>query len=207
MASIKEGLVAIANELLEDAKREAEKIIRDAEKRAEEILRKAKEDAEKTRGQLLAKAKDKGEIERKKILSQTEIEAKSRLLEAKEKLVNEVFSRALLRLKKFTQTEEYRVCLLKLIEDAVKRIGSNNLVVYVNSRDREWLMKEGLRKLCEKIDVKLKLADETLNCLGGCIIKTPDGKISYDNTFEERLKRLKHILRIKVAKILFEEEE
>ena len=77
----------------------------------------------------------------------------------------------------------------------------------MNSKDKEWLMKEGLERLCKEFDVKLKLADKTINCLGGCIVETSDGKISYDNTFEKRLERLKHILRIKVAIILFGEEE
>ncbi|MCD6239951.1 hypothetical protein J7K27_00315 [Candidatus Bathyarchaeota archaeon] len=207
MASIKEGLVAIANEILEDAKREAEKVIREAEKKAEEILKRAKEDAEKIRNQLLAEAKEKGEIEKKKILSQAEIEAKSRLLEEKERLVNEAFSRALARLKDFIQTEGYHDCLLQLIRDAAEKIGSDNLVIYVNSRDRKWLVKEGIERLRKELDLKLRLADETLNCLGGCIVKTSDGKVSYDNTFEKRLERLKHTLRIKVAKILFGEEE
>jgi len=206
MASIKEGLVAIANEILEDTEREAEKIIREAERRAEEILRKAKEDAEKIRSQLLAEAKEKSEIKRKKILSQAEMEAKSRLLEEKERLVNEAFNRAIIRLKEFIQTEEYHDCLLELVRDAVKKMDANYVVIYVNPKDREWLIKEGLDKLCKELDVKLKLADETLNCLGGCIVKTSDGKLSYNNTFEKRLERLKHVLRIKVGKILFGEE-
>ena len=115
MASIKEGLAAIANEILEDVKREAEEAIHEAEKKAEETLKKAKKEAEKIRNQLLAEAKEEGEVERRKILSQTEMEVRNRLLEEKENLINEAFSRALNRLKDFIQTEEYYDCLLQLI--------------------------------------------------------------------------------------------
>jgi len=207
MASIKEGLAAIANEILEDVKREAEEAIHEAEKKAEETLKKAKKEAEKIRNQLLAEAKEEGEVERRKILSQTEMEVRNRLLEEKENLINEAFSRALNRLEDFIQTEEYYDCLLQLISSAAKKICSKDLIIYVNSRDKERLLKKGFKRFCREADVKLKLADETLNRLGGCIIKTPDGRVSYDNTFENRLERLKHTLRIKVAKILFEEGE
>jgi V/A-type H+-transporting ATPase subunit E len=207
MASIKKGLVAIASEILEDIKKEAEKIIRDAEKKGEENLREAREEAEKTRTRLLAEAKEKGETEKKKMKSLTEMEIRNKLLQAKEELVNTVFDKALARLKQFVKSESHHGYLLKSIQEAVQKIDSNTLIVYVNSEDREWLAQGKLDKLSGKLGVKLVLADETENCLGGCIVKTPDGKMSYDNTFEKRLQLLKPALRIKVAKILFEKED
>jgi len=205
MESVKEGLVAIASEILEDVKREAEKLVHDAERAAEEILRRAKENAEKIRGQLIAEAKRQGELERRKILSQAEMEMRTRTLQVKEELVNEAFQRALTRLKEFTQTEGYHACLLKLIQEASERVNSKDLVVYVNPRDRRWLLNVGLDELCKRFNKRLKLADETISCLGGCIIRSPDGRLSYDNTLEKRLERLRDILRVQVARILFGE--
>jgi len=206
MLSIKKGLVAIASEILEDVKKEAEKIIRDAEKEAEEILRKAKEEAEKTRERLLTEAKEKGEIEKKKMKSLTEMEMRNKLLQVKEELVNATFGKTLTRLKKFAQTESYYDYLLKLISEASEKIGSGILVVYVNSKDREWLSHGSLDQLSEKLRVKLILADKIESWIGGCIVKTSDGKVSYDNTFGNRLKLLKPVLRIRIAKMLFGEE-
>ncbi len=207
MASIKKGLAAIASEILEDVKKEAEKIIRDAEKKGEEILRKAKEEAERTRVRLLAEAKEKGEIEKKKMKSLTEMEIRNKLLQVKEELVNTVFDEALARLKQFVKSGSYHDYLLKFIQEAAEKIDSDTLIVYVNPKDKEWLAQGNLDKLSGKLGIKLILADETENCLGGCIVKTSDGKMSYDNTFEKRLQLLKPVLRIKVAKILFEKEE
>jgi V/A-type H+-transporting ATPase subunit E len=206
MASIKKGLVAIATEILEDVKSEVQKIIRDAEKEAQEILEKAKEDAEKTYAELLADAQSKGEIEKRKMKSSTEVEVRNRLLRAKEELVNAAFDEALIRLNEFVQTESYHNHLLKLIQEAVKEIDSDTLVIYVNSKDREWLLNNNLDKLSGKLRVKLILTDETENCIGGCILKTPDGKMSYDNTFESRLQLLRPLLRIRVAEMLFGKE-
>jgi V/A-type H+-transporting ATPase subunit E len=207
MASMKKGLVDIATEILEDIKNDSELIIRNAEKKAEEILRDAKVKAEKRHIRLLAEAKEKSEIDHKKTQSLTVMEIRNRRLQVKEEYINAVFDKSLARLKQFTESESYYSNLLAFIEEAAKKIESDRLIVYVNSKDREWLVKGKLDELSGKLGVKLTLANETENCLGGCIIKTPDGKLSHDNTFENRLQALKPILRIEIAKILFEKED
>jgi vacuolar-type H+-ATPase subunit E/Vma4 len=207
MVNIKKGLAAIASEILEDVKKESERIIRDAEKKAEEILRGAKTEAKGRHAQLLTEAKERGEVEKKKTRSLTVIEIRNRLLQVKQEQVNAVFDKTLLRLKQFVESESYPSYLLSFIEEAVKKIESKRLVVLVNSRDREWLANSKLDELSEKLGVKLTLAKETENCLGGCIVKTPNGKLSHDNTFEKRLEALKPALRGEVAKILFEKED
>jgi V/A-type H+-transporting ATPase subunit E len=207
MASIKKGLVDIATEILEDIKNDSELIIRNAEKKAEEILRDAKAEAEKRHARRLAEAKEKSEIEQKKTQSLTIIEIRNRRLQVKEEYINAVFDKALARLKQFAESESYPSNLLVFIEEAAKKIESDRLIVYVNSKDREWLANGKLDELSEKLGVKLTLANETENCLGGCIVKTSDEKLSHDNTFEKRLEALKPILRIEIAKILFEKED
>jgi V/A-type H+-transporting ATPase subunit E len=206
MASIKKGLATIATEILEDVKKEAEKIIRDAEKEAQLILEKAKEEAEKTSTELLAEAQSKGEIEKRKTKSSTEVEIRNRFLQVKEELVNSAFNKTLARLNQFVKTENYHDHLLKLIQEAVEKTDSSTLVIYVNSKDREWLSHGNLDELSKKLKVKLTLADEAETCIGGCVLKTPDGKMSYDNTFESQLQELKLVLRIRVAELLFGKE-
>jgi len=207
MASIKKGLVDIASEILEDIKKDSELIIRDAEKKAEEILKDAKTEAEKRHIRLLAETKEKNEIQQKKTRSLTAIEIRNRRLQVKEEYINEVFDKALTRLKQFAESESYPSYLLTFIEEAANRIESDKLIVYVNSKDREWLANGKLDELSGKMGIKLTLANETENSLGGCIVKTLDGKLSHDNTFENRLHVLKPILRIDIAKILFEKED
>jgi V/A-type H+-transporting ATPase subunit E len=207
MASIKKGLAAIANEILEDVKNESVTVIRDAEKKAEKLLRDAKTEAEQSQARLLAETKEKGESDQKKTESLTELEIKNKRLQVKEEYINAVFDKALARLKQFVESENYPDFLLDFIEEAVKKIESDKLVVYVNSKDREWLANGKIDELSEKLNVNLTLANETEICLGGCIVKTPDGNLLYDNTFEKRLQSLKPILRLEIAKILFEKEE
>jgi vacuolar-type H+-ATPase subunit E/Vma4 len=207
MASIKEGLAAIANEILDDIKNDSEIIIRDAEKKAKKLLRNAKTEAEHSRAHLLAETKEKGNAEQKKTEALTVLEIKNKRLQVKEEYINAVFDKAQARLKQFVGSESYPDYLLEFIEEAVKKIESDKLIVYVNSKDREWLANGKIDEISEKLNVNLTLANETESCLGGCVVKTPDGKLLHDNTFEKRLQSLKPILRLKIAKILFETED
>jgi V/A-type H+-transporting ATPase subunit E len=206
MANIEEGLASIANEILEDVKKESEKIIRDAETKAAEILREAKTEAESIRLSLLTEAKEKSELEQKKMQSLTQIEIRNMQLQVKENYINDVFDKVLARLKQFVESDSYPSCLLTLIEEAVKKIDSEQVVVYVNSKDQKLLKNGVLDELSKKMEKNLTLANEPVDCLGGCVVKTPDGKLSHDNTFEKRLQALKPNLRIKIAKMLFQGE-
>jgi V/A-type H+-transporting ATPase subunit E len=206
VANIEEGLASIANEILDDVKKESKKIIRDAETKAAEILRDAKTEAESRRLGLLTNANKKSELEQKKMQSLAQIEIRNIQLHVKENYINDVFDKVLTRLKQFVESDSYLSCLLTLIEEAVKKIDSEQAVVYVNSKDQKLLISSLLDELSKKLKKNLILANEPVNCLGGCVVKTPDGKLSHDNTFEKRLHVLRPTLRIKIAKMLFQEE-
>jgi V/A-type H+-transporting ATPase subunit E len=203
MANIKEGLAEIANEILEDIKKESEKIIRDAETKAAKILKDAKIEAENRHLKLLGEAKEKSELEQKKMKSLTQIEIRNKWLQVKENYINDVFDKALARIKQFVESDSYSSYLLEFIEETVKKIDSDQLVVFVNSKDRKMLENGSFKDLSKKMNKKLKLADETVDCLGGCIVKTQDMRLQYDDTFENRLQVLRPNLRIELAKILF----
>ena len=204
--SIKDGLSAIANEVLGDVQKESEAIILFAENQAKQTLKEGKEKAVQNYQTLMNQATAKAEGERRKIASVTEVEMRNRLLQAKEGLVDAVFDKALFNLKGFVKTEKYHGYLMKLIEEAAGRIGQKNLVIQVNAEDKGWLSQDMLNGLSKKFHRELKLSDENEDFIGGCKIHTADGKITYDSTIDNRLQELKPALRVEVATILFEKE-
>lgn len=203
---IKDGLVAITNEVLEEVQKEAEAIISDAEKQSKETLKKAKEQADQNYQNILDQEKTKAENDRRKITSVTEVEMRNLLLQTKEELVNTAFEKAIVQLKDFVKTKEYQKYLLKLIDQVVKKTGKKNVIVEVNAQDKTWLTKEALKRFSKKVGCRVELADETEDFIGGCKTQTEDGKITYDNTIDNQLQELKPALRVEVAKILFGKE-
>ncbi|MCD6470567.1 hypothetical protein J7L29_07200 [Candidatus Bathyarchaeota archaeon] len=206
MANITRGLKSIAKEILEDAEKEAKAIILRAEAQAEKILEEAREEAEKRYESIIKEHERKMKAEERQSASLFELEAKNKLLKVKEELIEEVYEEVLNRLREYVLTEDYVNCLLKLISQASERIPSKELEIRLNDRDYKRLTEKHLLNLSRKMGVKLIKSEKRISCIGGVVVASPDGKIVVDNTFENRLKSLKNILRTRIAKILFQEE-
>ena len=204
--SVKDGLSAIANEVLADVQKEAEIIVLTSQNQAKETLELAKQQAEEKYNTVMSQATVKAEGEKRKIASVTEVEMRNRLLRSKEDLVDIAFDKALVRIKEFAGTDEYHRYLLKLIEEAAKRIDQKKLALQVNAKDKAWLTQDTLNRLSKKLDCELTLLDQTEDYVGGFKIQTIDRKITYDSTLDNRLRELRPILRVEVAKILFGKE-
>jgi V/A-type H+/Na+-transporting ATPase subunit E len=203
--SSKNGISAIANDVIIDIQKEAEAIMLAAEKEAKATLKSAKEQADQIYHSIIIQAKAKSEAEKRKIASVTEVEMRNRLLQTKENLVDIAFEKALVELKTFVETEDYHDYLISLIQSAVEKMGKKKAVVQVNAKDKNWLTQDLLKRLSKKCNFELSLSDKNEDYIGGCIIQTEDGKIIYDVTLDNRLQELKPVLRVELAKILFGE--
>jgi len=204
--SIKDGLLAIANEVLADVQKEAEALVLTAKNDAKEALKTAKEQADKNYQTVINQGAAKAEAEKRRIASLTEVEMRNCLLQAKEELVDAAFKKALDRLKEFVSSEEYHRYLLKLIREVAKGLSQESLVIQVNAKDKVWLTEEELSSLSKKLNCKLKIIDTTGDFIGGFKTQTLDGKITYDSTIDNKFNELKPQLRVELAKILFKEE-
>lgn len=86
------GLAEIEKKILKEAEAEAEKISQSAREEALRVENEARQRAEVLRQQIIAEAKIKAEELKKEILVPARLAAKSRLLEEKQKMLEEVFS-------------------------------------------------------------------------------------------------------------------
>ncbi len=202
--SVKNGISAIANEVVGDVQKEAEAVILAAENEAKETLRVAKEHADQNYQTIVNQAKVKADAEKRKIASVAEVEMRNRLLQTKEDLVDVAFEKALVKLKEFVTSPKYHDYLLNLIQAVAQKMDQKDLVVQVNPKDKQYLTEEVLKRLSKKSHTELKLSNQTEDYLGGCKIHTSDDKIIYDATIDNRLEELKSTLRVQVAKKLFE---
>ena len=203
---VKNGISEIAKDVVGDVQKEAEAIILAAECEAKATLKAAKEQADQNYKAIISQAKSKIDAEKRKIASVTEVEMRNRLLQTKEDLVDAAFEKALVELRNFVETDDYPDYLLKIIQNAAERIGQKDLAIQVNAKDKKWLTPDLLKRLSKKLHCELRLLEKTIDCIGGCIIQTEDEKIIFDVTLDNRLQELKPVLRVAIAKTLFEEE-
>lgn len=201
-----EGLSAIVEEIVNDVKSSVERTLSQAEERSIGVLSEARERARAIYEERLSAAKSRAEIEYRKIVSSAEVEAKMSLLRAKDEIVRQVFDVALQKLREYAKTEDYyERCLPRLISEGAKCLKSDEVVAYLNKKDRRRLGKGALEQLSKDVGVKVRVSDKAISCVGGVVVERADGKASYDNTFEKILRELEPKLRVKLADMLFKE--
>jgi V/A-type H+-transporting ATPase subunit E len=204
LPTIKEGLSAIAGEVLADAQKEAQTIIAQAKANAKQTLQKGKQEADRTYDTLIEVSTAQTDMEVRRMQSLTDVEARNLLLQVKETMIEAAYRTALEQMRLFTQTELYHNYLLKSVQEAAEKVESKQVTIQVNASDKTWL-KTKTKELSEKLGVDLTLSRETGQWMGGCKAQSQDQTRIYDNTIETRLQQLWPELRIEVAKLLFTE--
>ena len=200
----------IIDRILNDAREEAKAIIKEAKRSAEMLLEKQKElashSAEKEVYSLLKRAENEAAVIKGRVTTDIKRRAGWMVLSEKERLVTSVLNEVKNRLVNLQKSEEYLPVLEKLIVDAGTVLDGGTLEVMLNKNDSSLPLK--LNKLEKKIadragvKTRLKISKQQIKAVG-VIVKTNDGKIFVDNTFEAILNRRERELRLKIARILF----
>ena len=200
----------ILDRILNDAKEEAKAIVKEAKKSAEVMLENQRQmalrNAEKEALYLLRRAENEADIIRGKVTTDVKRRTGWAVLFEKDRLITSVLNEVKSRLVNLQKSEEYLPVLEKLIVDAGIVLGGGTLEVMLNENDSSLPLK--LNKLEKKIadgtgvKTRLKISKQQTKAVG-VMVKTVDGKIFVDNTFEAILSRRERELRLKIARILF----
>lgn len=180
----------IIEQIKKDSQNEARQILKDAEKRASEILNDAKKEARQESDKILSNGKKESENIKKILISKAQQDAKKEIMQAKGKIIDECFVTAQHELS-ILDEQKYKRIVTKLINDGAKKLGKNCTVATSRTTDRQ---------LAENIGLKIEGSVESS---GGILLKSSDGRIILNLTFEGILKREKDKIRIKVGRLLF----
>jgi len=201
----------MAERILVDAKQDAESIIFEARKAAEKMTEEQKElgrqKASERVSSILNDAKNEVRLVQDAILAETKRKVNWDVLSEKDRLIANVMNEAKLRLTDLAKTQKYLPLVEKLIVQAGTVLRGGSIQVTLNERDSNLPLK--LDRLAKEIEretgakTRLEISKEKLNVSGGVSLKTPDGKVVVDNTFETILRRREIDLKPKIAKVLF----
>ncbi|MHC1594170.1 MAG: V-type ATP synthase subunit E [Methanotrichaceae archaeon] len=204
-----EGADKIVQEIVRVADVQVTGILQEARIDAEAIRRDAEKRAESEKQTILVKGQQLAERERQRVLADAKIRVKREIFNAKEDLIKEAFGEAEKRLARLADTPEYSDILGKLIVESGVVVGGGSLEVLAREQDKNLLPKDTLTSLSKELSkttkkkTTLSLSEKTIATIGGVIVRSKDGTIEADNTFESRIGRLRSELRFKVAEILF----
>jgi V/A-type H+-transporting ATPase subunit E len=200
----------MVEDILANAKLEANKNIGETKSQTQEILDKGKTVAQKEKEELI-ETQTKSILEQEKQqISSINLQARREILQKKEEEIAKAFDLAKKALLNFNKKEAYNKVLAALIVEAGTAIGGGNLLIKFRKEDKSKV--KDLAALAKKITTNsgnkttLKPHKQTITAMGGIVVQTDDESISIDNTFDARLEQKYKTIRNKIALTLFDEK-
>ena len=136
--------------------------------------------------------KDADKIE-KQITGSADIEARNKQLMVLEEAIDKVFSTSLEQIINTDRSDNYLDLIKILIEEATQILGTSEISIFTNVKDKD-VVQSALSQF-----PGAELSSETIDCLGGIKVKSKDGTMTFDNTIDARIERLKPLIRKEIA--------
>ena len=136
--------------------------------------------------------KEANKIE-KQIIGGADIEVRNKQLLLLEEGVDKVFSKTLDQIANVDRSGDYSNLIKTMLDESTKILGTTEVTVFTNAKDKD-VVKSALSKFSGA-----ELSSDTIDCLGGIIIKSKDGTMTFDNTIDARIERLKPLIRKDIA--------
>lgn len=206
-----DGVQKIIAEIDKSAEKQVSGILSESRQKADIVLSGARGKAEAEAVAIITRGEQEARRESQRILAEARIRARREKVKAQEDVVSLAFQSARESMQKMAEGkgEDYRKVLETLIKESVLSSSSEALEVLLDSRDKGLVSEEILNRIAQEagpdlgMTISLRVSDEELTCLGGVVVKSADGKVRVDNTFEARIDRFRDNIRTLVAKELF----
>jgi V/A-type H+-transporting ATPase subunit E len=129
----------------------------------------------------------------KQIIGSSDLEVRNKQLLLLEEGVGKVFSKALDQIANVDRSGDYSNLIKTMLDESTKILGTTEVTVFTNAKDKD-VVQSALSKFSGA-----ELSSDTIDCLGGIIIKSKDGTMTFDNTIDARIERLKPLIRKEIA--------
>jgi len=143
---------------------------------------------------IVAQGKKEAEKIEKQIVGSSDLESRNRQLRLVSEYVQKAFDKAIEQIKSANSDANYSKLIETLLSEAIDTLGTKDVNIATNSKD-----KEIVNSLLSKFPGS-KLSSETIDCLGGVVVSSKDGSMSFNNTIDARLDRMKPLIRKEIAK-------
>ncbi|AFU60105.1 archaeal A1A0-type ATP synthase, subunit E [Candidatus Nitrososphaera gargensis Ga9.2] len=162
-------------------------------------------EAERTR--IIGSAKKQAENLKRQIIGSARLAARNQELVTIENAVNNAFEEARKKLAASGGKDSYRALMSNIIEESVSSVGSGGVVIECNKNDAELVRKIVADLQQKNSKVQARVSEQHIDVLGGIRVKSADGTMTFDNTLDSRIERLKPLIRKNIAQMLRGGEE
>lgn len=158
------------------------------------ILTKSQTSLEEEYDRIIDEGKKEAEKIDKQIIGSSDLESRNKQIILVEDSVQKVFEKAIEKIKSSTHDDNYTKLMESLLEESTNALGTSEVTVYTNSKD-----KQIVQSLLSKFS-GAELSDDSIDCLGGVEVKSKDGTMTFNNTIDARVERMKPLIRKEIAK-------
>ena len=151
---------------------------------------------------ILEGARKQGDNLKRQIVGSSRLSARNRQLVLIESAVNDTFEKAKKILASSNKENSYRLLMRKILKDSVMMIDSDQVIVECNKNDIELVEQAISDSFKDNNKIKIKMSDHPLNAIGGIRLTSADGSMTFDNTLDSRIERLKPLIRKNIAQML-----
>jgi len=201
---VSELLDKLHNRILSDAKLKADETIREAQAKADQTIAEARQRAQKEADELLVKAKLEAEAVRRNILSSKVRANRLRILDEKNRIVQEVLGAVEEKLSNIAKSSRFGETAQRFVAEAVKAVDSDQPVVRLGFKGSSKQNLDNVSKVLPK-GSKLVFEEDPVDGLGGVVASDAEGRVTFNNSFRSRLERLDSQLLTLIASTIFGE--
>ncbi|MFB5646366.1 MAG: V-type ATP synthase subunit E [Nitrosopumilaceae archaeon] len=158
-----------------------------------QTLTKSESKFEQEYDRIVDEGKKEAEKIEKQIVGSSDLESRNKQLKLVAESVQKVFDKAIEQIKSVNRDANYSKLIETLLSEATNTLGTKEVNIATNSKD-----KEIVNSLLSKFPGS-QLSSETIDCMGGVEVSSKDGSMSFNNTIDARLDRMKPLIRKEIA--------
>ena len=148
---------------------------------------------EKEYDKIISEGHKEAEKIEKQIVGSSDLEVRNKALLLVEEHTSKVFQKAKDEIQNTKRDSNYSNLISSLITEATEALGTSEITVYTNSKDKE-IVQSAISKISGA-----ELSSEEIDCMGGIKITSKDGSMAFDNTIDARFERMKPLIRKNIA--------
>lgn len=162
----------------------------------------SKLEAERTR--IVEAARKQSENLKRQIIGSARLASRNQELLTIENAVNKAFEEAKKKLQASSGTDSYKNLLKQMVEESISAVGGSNAVIIESNKNDAEIVRKVVSELRDtgKVQQQAEVSDQHIDVLGGIRIKSSGGTMTYDNTLDSRIERLKPLIRKNIAQML-----
>ncbi len=187
------ALERTVEKILQNTQDQTVSSLTEALKASQVMLSNSQASMEQEYDKILAEGKKESEKLEKQIIGNADLESRNKQLLLVEESIEQVFQKAIKKIQDADRNNDYSKLISTLLQESIDTIGTSEIVIQTNSKDKP---------VVESLLSKFKgatLSTELIDCLGGIKVKSKDGTMTFDNTIDARLDRLKPLIRKDIA--------